>query len=71
MSWKVEVEVLGEKGSWHSNPLRFGSQEEAARYGSVLALRWLSVACVRECWTNDPVNARVDEHGISRAIPPG
>lgn len=58
MSFKVEVSVYGEdcnSHGWHSNALRFPSEEMARADGSSLAGRWTAVKDWRVVGSADPV----------------
>lgn len=68
MSWKPEVEVVGEEGSWHhGNALRFATKTEAEqvvknleqRYG-----RWMLVTRTRVVESQDPVNCRWEDNKL-------
>jgi hypothetical protein len=54
-SYKAEVMVCGEPGSWHSNALRFATRQDAERYVLDLAGRWTAVVETRVIECDDPV----------------
>ncbi len=55
MSFKCVVKVSGERG-WHSNALRFATEEEAAKYAFDLFGRWALVRETKVVDSTDPVN---------------
>lgn len=58
MSYKVEVSVFGEdcdSHGWHSNALRFPTEETAKADGASLARRWTLVKNWRVVESDDPV----------------
>jgi hypothetical protein len=46
MSWKIEVMLTTEPG-WHSNALRFPTEEEASEWAADLFMRWMLVKQTR------------------------
>lgn len=68
MSWQVDVEVMGEEGSWTTNGLRFATQAEAERYGCNLHMRWTLVTQHRTTESLDSVNVEANEAGDLRRI---
>lgn len=56
MSFKPEVQVIGEEGHWHANGLRFATREEAEASARDLAGRWTLVIAHRASESEDPVN---------------
>ena len=55
MSYKVEIRAVGET-SWHSNALRFATQDEAEGSGRSLFMRWFGCDAYRTAESDEPVN---------------
>lgn len=64
MSWKPEVEVVGEEGSWHGNALRFATKIEAEQNVKNLEQRWMLVTRTRVVESQDPVNYRWEDNKL-------
>ena len=58
MSWKPEVQVMGEGDKWHRNGLVFATYEEALANALDLHGRWSSVTDHRAVEVDEPVNYR-------------
>lgn len=56
MSFRPEVQVIGEPDKWHSNGLRFATEKEAADNARALFERWTSATAHRAAPSTDPVN---------------
>lgn len=59
MSWQPELQVSGEAG-WHTNALRFATQEEALASAKDTFSRWLLATAYRAAPSDDPVNYRLN-----------
>lgn len=59
-SWKVEVQVHGERG-WSSNQLTFATEREAQTYGHDLFVRWTAVKEWRATRTQSPVTHTIKD----------
>lgn len=62
-SWKPEVFV---HGGWHSNQLRFATEQEAAFYAAHLFSRWTQTEDHRPAESDDPVTAEWTTDGKLR-----
>lgn len=60
MSFKVEVEVYGEEGRFHSNGMRFESEEQAKEYAIDLHSRWYAVKSWRVATSDEPATRKLD-----------
>jgi hypothetical protein len=69
MSWKPEVQVLGEVGNWHSNALRFATEAEAFDSAYRLSMRWMAVVDYRAAPSDDPVNSVIKLEEVTNANP--
>lgn len=56
MSWKPEVQVIGEGYTWHRNGLVFATREEAEANAKDLMSRWMLVTDCRAVESDEPVN---------------
>lgn len=65
MSWKPEVQT-DSTGSWYGNSLRFATKEEAQENVTQLMYRWLAVRDTRVVECDDPVNYKMEQHGLVR-----
>jgi hypothetical protein len=61
MPWKLEVQVIGERGKWHRNSRLFATREDAEAHACDLMLCWRQVVDYRaieidervdHCWEN-------------------
>jgi hypothetical protein len=64
MSWKPEVQVVGEGDKWHRNGLVFGTKEEAEANARNLMSRWLLVTACRATESDEPINYRWTDKGL-------
>ncbi len=59
MSWKPEVQVIGEPSDrWSRNGLVFATREEAEASARNLMARWIMVENTRAVEVDEPVNYR-------------
>lgn len=64
MSWKPEV-IADNSGKWSGNALRFATKDEAERYVSDLALRWLAVKSTRVIEVDEPVTYAIVDNKLT------
>jgi hypothetical protein len=57
-SYRPEVQVIGQRGEWLPNGLRFATEEEALANAFDLAGRWMAVTHHRAAPSDDPVNSK-------------
>lgn len=65
MSFKPEV-IADSSGKWSGNALRFATRKEAEANVQNLAMRWTLVRDTRVVESDDPVNYRWTENGLTR-----
>lgn len=58
MSWKPEVQTVGDGDSWTGNMLRFETLDEAIDYAKDLKARWMLVTNIRAVESSDPPTDR-------------
>lgn len=66
MSWKVEVQTIGDSG-WATNAVALAAKEEAEWAAKDLMRRWLLVTAWRVVESNEPVNYEVVDNEL-RAV---
>jgi hypothetical protein len=67
-SYRPEVQVIGQRGEWLPNGLRFATEAEALANAFDLAGRWMAVTHHRAAPSDDPVNYRWED---GKLIPVG
>lgn len=58
MSFKPQVQTVGNGDEWSGNALAFGTREEAEANARELACRWYLVTNTRAIESDEPVNYR-------------
>jgi hypothetical protein len=69
MSWKPEVQTVGDGNNWTGNALRFATEEEAKAYVLDLSMRWTRVTDTRAIEVDEPVNYRIKDGKLETVAP--